>query len=98
MIADVPSPNGCAACGVDPRGHFQRWDAASGWHRWREPTNELRLARMRERRAQRDLVHPSSRYCDCGASEPLRKLYNGWLQCDPCRSVFDPSRWTTGSA
>lgn len=49
------NPNGCAHCGLLQRSHGQRYDGLhpSGDHGYKEPTNELRLQRMRERREWR---------------------------------------------
>lgn len=52
-LDQVDEPNACAACGVPERGHFTRdTNIAPGYpgrHTWIEPTNWLRLGRMRER-------------------------------------------------
>jgi hypothetical protein len=47
-------PSGCGMCGINERGHFERWASGPGWHRWTEPTSEQRLERMLARRAARN--------------------------------------------
>jgi hypothetical protein len=47
------TPAACRHCPHPQREHMQRWTAAAGWHRWTEPTDQQRLARMRERRNAR---------------------------------------------
>lgn len=49
----VLDPSGCGVCGINARGHFERWASGPGWHRWTEPTNEQRRERMLARRALR---------------------------------------------
>jgi hypothetical protein len=46
---ETPNPNGCRWCGHDRRLHCQMWRASARWHKWTEPTNAQRLARMRAR-------------------------------------------------
>lgn len=46
-------PNGCRWCGTPRRGHFGLYTEMAGWHRFIEPTDNQRLARMRARRDHR---------------------------------------------
>lgn len=48
----LPSPDGCRWCGVEQRGHATTWAAVIGYHRWTDPGDELRKARMLARRAR----------------------------------------------
>lgn len=49
----MTTPNGCTHCGVEQREHMQRWKLPARWHVWEQPTQAQILARMQERRAQR---------------------------------------------
>lgn len=46
----IPAPNGCRWCGLDARGHFQRWKEPVGWHKWTAPTDAQRKERMLARK------------------------------------------------
>ncbi|MFG6197844.1 hypothetical protein [Nonomuraea sp. JJY05] len=48
----LPPPNGCRWCGVERYDHASLWAAGVGYHRWTDPGNELRKARMLARRAR----------------------------------------------
>ncbi|MBH1939252.1 hypothetical protein I5Q34_34195 [Streptomyces sp. AV19] len=50
----LPSPNSCRYCGIEQRGHAQRWKSPVGWHKWTPPTHEQIKARMLARRAERN--------------------------------------------
>ena len=43
-------PDGCAVCGVSPRGHARRWHQGAGIETWVEPSISLRKARIVARR------------------------------------------------
>ena len=45
------NPNGCAACGIERRGHGRQHTEQAGWHTWQQPTQQQIKTRMR---AQRD--------------------------------------------
>lgn len=48
----TPTPAlGCRWCGVEQRGHGQRWMPGMGFHVWDEPTREQVRTRMRDRYA-----------------------------------------------
>lgn len=72
-------PNGCRHCGVAKRSHPQLWSRGLGWHQYVEPTDEQRLARMKERRSHRVEKDPPTRYpkpvddtrCACCGAEVL---------------------------
>lgn len=49
----MTAPSACRHCPVPEREHMQRWTKAAGWHPWTEPTDQQRLARMRNRRDAR---------------------------------------------
>jgi hypothetical protein len=46
--------NGCADCGSPLRSHGQTWSRAIGFHRYVEPSNQLRLLRMKSLRKSRN--------------------------------------------
>ena len=46
---DMSPPNSCSWCGIERREHMQRWMEGIGWHGWIEPSDSLRLIRMRSR-------------------------------------------------
>ena len=54
----IATPNGCAACGVDERGHELKWTYAfrgerrplHSWHLYQVPADRQRLGRMLARR------------------------------------------------
>lgn len=46
-------PNACTWCGIGQRDHYRQWTTAAGWHKWTEPTDEQRKARMLARRTRR---------------------------------------------
>lgn len=49
-----PSPSGCGRCGRDERSHAIEWDVDLGeYHRWTEPSMQLRRERMFARHLQR---------------------------------------------
>lgn len=48
----IPAPSGCRWCGLEARGHAQRWKPPVGWHKWEPPTPEQRKERMLARRRQ----------------------------------------------
>ncbi|GAA3878567.1 hypothetical protein GCM10022243_49100 [Saccharothrix violaceirubra] len=50
---DYVAPNACAYCDIDREHHLQRHAPGISWHRWTEPSDALRLARMRHRYATR---------------------------------------------
>ena len=54
-----PNPDGCRWCGIGQRGHARQWIAPVGWHRWEQPTDAQRLARMRARRFARISALPA---------------------------------------
>jgi hypothetical protein len=45
-----PLPMGCRWCGVQERGHAQRWVPSKGWHTYVHPTGAQRIARFKIRR------------------------------------------------
>ena len=47
------APSGCYWCGIEKRGHFNRWTASPGWHQWTPPTQEQIKQRMVARREAR---------------------------------------------
>lgn len=47
------NPMGCAACGIDHRGHGSQYTKTAGWHTWQQPTQQQIKDRMRARRAAR---------------------------------------------
>lgn len=49
----IPTPDGCRWCGHERRSHGQLWKPSVGFHKWAEPTDAQRLARMKARRAAR---------------------------------------------
>lgn len=51
MSDSLPDPDGCLWCDHPQRGHFQRYKEPIGWHKWTEPADAQRLARMKARRA-----------------------------------------------
>lgn len=55
----LPNPNGCKECGVDKRGHCRIWTEGIGWHNWVEPTDKMRLERMRGRRRRNEELVPN---------------------------------------
>lgn len=55
-LSPLSEPNGCLRCGLPRRGHYSRYEPVFGWHPWIEPTDGMRLARMKARRAARQPV------------------------------------------
>ncbi|CAM5394550.1 hypothetical protein STENM36S_06383 [Streptomyces tendae] len=49
----VPNPMGCAACGIDRRGHGRQHTEQAGWHAWTEPTQQQIKDRVLARRTER---------------------------------------------
>lgn len=49
----TPEPMGCAACGINRRGHGRQYTKAAGWHAWQKPSQQQVKARMQDRRAGR---------------------------------------------
>lgn len=49
----LPSPNGCALCGVDREVHLQRHAPDMAWHVWQAPTDAQRKQRILARRNSR---------------------------------------------
>lgn len=43
--------NGCKHCGVEKRDHGQLWTPTTSWHYYVEPSDLLRLLRLKARRA-----------------------------------------------
>lgn len=64
-MADDIVPSGCRWCGVDDRGHYQRYSdvyraterTPVGWHFYEPPTQHQIRTRMRARRAARKDNH-----------------------------------------
>ena len=46
----TPAPNGCIHCGEDKRTHPLSWSAEVGLHLWTQPTDQVRMERMKARR------------------------------------------------
>lgn len=46
----IPEPNSCAVCGYHYAKTGMYYSESIGYHVWIEPTNELRLRRMKARR------------------------------------------------
>lgn len=46
----IPEPNSCAVCGQEQRTHGLSYSKRLGYHQWVEPSNEVRLRRMKARR------------------------------------------------
>lgn len=61
MADELPEPNACSSCDGPKVGHGYRWDPVRSWHRWVQPDNTTRLARMRARREARTRVHAEAR-------------------------------------
>jgi len=45
----IPDPNACAVCGQEKRTHGMTYSKRLGYHQWVEPSNEVRLKRMKAR-------------------------------------------------
>lgn len=48
-MATVIAPSGCHSCGLPERGHGQRWNQSTRWHRWEAPSMAKRKERMVDR-------------------------------------------------
>lgn len=49
----MTTPSGCAHCGLEQRGHSQRWTETAGWHGYMPPTQQQIKDRMNARKASR---------------------------------------------
>lgn len=50
------APNACRWCDQPREDHPQLWSRLVGWHQWTEPTDRMRLSRMRGRRTRRQQI------------------------------------------
>lgn len=79
------SPDGCAVCGQG-KGHGSRYAPSIGFHTYVEPTDELRLSRMKARRAAASppptqdevIAHAKARYVSDCADTPEFDAARAW--------------------
>ena len=50
----ILEPNSCAVCGVHGPKEGMYYAGSAGWHTWVEPSNTLRLLRMKARRENKE--------------------------------------------
>jgi hypothetical protein len=50
------APNACRWCDTSRETHLQLYSPFVGWHQWVEPTDRMRLSRMRGRRVRRQQI------------------------------------------
>ncbi|MEV8248108.1 hypothetical protein AB0R01_30695 [Streptomyces rochei] len=86
----IPTPMGCAACGIERRDHGRQHTKAAGWHTWQQPSQQQIKDRMLARRATRlfvasllDGVNEWKTQGAATAEATLRELENQLYAEDP---------------